>query len=163
MLYVTSFVCWHARSLSCKPLEKYETSSLHLCLEIWSYFLFSVVFFYLRLLHTHKRYCCGGNETAECPLWARRALKLILGQRIYCKWKEMIWCGTQHFCTSTELDGSCYIFFFFFGKEDCPVNQDNNNNGKKPEGSPNQQTPFSITICSARAHRAQNRWDIQSK
>lgn len=41
--------------------------------------------------------------------------------------------------------------------------QDNSNNGKKSEGNPNQQTPFSITFCCARAHREQHRWDIWSK
>lgn len=91
VLYVTPFVCLHARFLSCKPLEKYEISSLHhLCLEIWNYLLFSVVFLYLKLLHTHQRRCHGDKETSECPLWARGALKLTLGQHIYCKWKEKI-------------------------------------------------------------------------
>lgn len=91
VLYVTPFVCLHARFLSCKPLEKYEISSLHHpCLEIWNYFLFSVVFLYLKLLHTHQRRCHGDKETSECPLWARGALKLTLGQHIYCKWKEKI-------------------------------------------------------------------------
>lgn len=155
MLYVTPFVYLHARFLSCKPLERYETSSLHhLCLEIWNFFLFSVAFFYLRLLHTHKRCYHGDNETSECPLWARGAFKLTLGQHIYCKWKEKIWCGIQH-----RAWWSCYIFCFL---EDCPLNQ-NNNNGKKSEGSPNQQTPFSIPICCARAHREQNKGDKWSK
>lgn len=103
---------------SCKPPEGYEASPLrHLCLEIWSYLLFSAMFFYLRPPNTHKWWCCGGNETAEPPLRARGALRFIIAQHIYRKWKEMIWCGIQHFCTNTNLDGSYYIGLFFWKRK----------------------------------------------
>lgn len=66
-----------------------------MCLERWSNSSYNMTSFYLRLNHTCKLCCCGCKERAKPPLRARGALRVILVPYIYCKWKEVIWCGIQ--------------------------------------------------------------------